>query len=139
VLAVDGLRPALEVLRIRADTSAAGNDGSFDPQQAAVLLEQATRQARRTFGPGSPPLWTFRAVLALVAFGGFWLSVRSHQNPDSAPSGWSLPVAFVLVVIDIAWSAVMLQRAGAGVSGPAQRRKRAWLGASEMASSFGPL
>jgi hypothetical protein len=31
----------------------AGNGGSFDPQQAADLLDQATRQARRQFTPGS--------------------------------------------------------------------------------------
>ena len=63
----------------------------------------------------------------LVAFGGFWLSVRG-QDPYSAPSGWVLAVAFVLVAINIGWSASAIKRAGTGVSGPAQRAKRTWLG-----------
>src|SRR5580693_2107368 len=94
-----------------SDTTATGNDGSFDPQQAAALLDQTTRQARRTFGPAHPVLWTFRAVGVLVVFGGFWLSVRSHQNPYSGPNGWSLPVTVAFVAINIIWSLVALQRA----------------------------
>jgi hypothetical protein len=109
------------------DTTAA-NGGSFDPQQAAALLDQTTQQARRSFTPGTPLLWAFRAVVVLVAFGGFWLSVRSHHDPYSAPSGWALPVAFTLVAINIVWSVVALKRAGTGVSGPAERAKRTWLG-----------
>ena len=64
----------------------------------------------------------------LVAFGGIWLSVRGHQNPYSPPSGSVLAVVFVLVAINIVWSAVALKRAGTGVSGPAERAKRTWLG-----------
>ncbi|HEY2641974.1 MAG TPA: hypothetical protein VGI66_19045 [Streptosporangiaceae bacterium] len=110
-----------------SDTAAADNGGNFDPQQAADLLDQATRQARRTFAPGRPLLWVFRAVLVLVAFGSFWLSVRG-RNPYSAPSGGVLAVIFVLVAINIGWSVSALKRAGAGVSGPAQRKRRAWIG-----------
>jgi hypothetical protein len=111
-----------------SDTTTGGNGGSFEPQQAAALLDEATRQARRTFASGSPLLWVFRAVVVLVAFGGIWLSVRGHQDPYSAPSGPVLAVVFVLVAVNIGWSAVAIKRAGAGVSGPAQRKKRAWLG-----------
>jgi len=63
----------------------------------------------------------------LVAFGGFWLSVRS-QDPYSGPTGAALPVAFALVAINIGWSAWAVKRAAAGVSGPAQRKRRAWMG-----------
>jgi hypothetical protein len=108
------------------DTTTAGNGGNFDPQQAAALLDQTTRQARRTFTPGPPLLWAFRAVLVLVAFGGYWLSVRG-RDPYSAPSGGLLAVIFVLVAINIGWSTWALKRAGAGVSGPAQRKRQAWL------------
>jgi hypothetical protein len=111
-----------------SDTTATGNDGSFDPQQAAALLDQTTQQARRTFGPAHPALWTFRAVGVLVVFGGLWLSARSHQNPYSAPNGWALGITFAFVAINIIWSVAVLQRAGAGVSGPVQRRKRTWIG-----------
>ncbi len=110
-----------------SDTSTAGNGGSFDPRQAADLLDQATRQARRQFTPGTPALFVFRVVVALVAFGGLWLSVRG-QDPYTGPSGWAIAVAFALAAINIGWSAWAIKRAGAGVSGPAQRAKRAWLG-----------
>ncbi|MGH3402376.1 MAG: hypothetical protein ACRDRJ_07675 [Streptosporangiaceae bacterium] len=115
------------------DTAAAGNGGRFDPRQAAALLDQTTWQARRIFASGRPLLWMFRAVVALVAFGGFWLSVRGHQIPYSGPSGWAVPVAAVFVATNIVWSTVAIKRAGAGVSGPAQRRKQAWLGAMLVA------
>ena len=111
-----------------SDATTTENGGNFDPQQAAALLDQTTQQARRSFGPGSPLLWVFRAVLVLVAFGGFWLSVRGQQDPYSGPRGWSLPVAFVLVAINIAWSAWANIRAGTGVSGPAQQARRIWIG-----------
>jgi hypothetical protein len=110
-----------------SDTTAAGNDGNFDPQQAAELLDQTTRQARRTFTPLLPMLYVYRAVLALVALGGYWLTMRG-KDPYAAPPGGLLAVIAVLVAINIGWSAWVLKRAGAGVSGPAQRKRRAWLG-----------
>jgi len=110
-----------------SDTTAAENDGHFDPQQAADLLDQTTRQARRTFAPLIPLLWVYRAFLVLVVFGGYWLSVRD-KDPYSAPSAGLLAVIAVLVAINIGWSTWALKRAGAGVSGPAQRKRRAWIG-----------
>jgi hypothetical protein len=111
-------------------TAAAENGGDFDPSQAAALLEQATGQARRMFMPFGPPLlWAFRAVIGLVAFGGCWLSVRGQQ-PYSGPGGWALTVAFVLVSVNIGWTAWVIRRGGSGVRGPAQRAKRAWIGAA---------
>ena len=108
-------------------TTTADDGDDFDPWQAAALLDQATAEARRTFTPGTPALWVFRAVLALVALGGFWLSVRG-QDPYSGPTGASLLVAFVFVAVNIGWSAVAVRRAAVGVSGPAQRKNRAWMG-----------
>jgi hypothetical protein len=110
-----------------SDTTAAGDDGHFDPRQAADLLDQTTRQARRTFAPLIPLLWVYRAFLVLIVFGGYWLSVRD-KDPYSAPSAGLLAVIAVLVAINIGWSAWALKRAGTGVSGPAQRKRRAWLG-----------
>jgi hypothetical protein len=110
-----------------SDTTAAENGGNFDPQQAADLLDQTTRQARRTFTPLMPLLWAYRAVVVLVVFGGYWLSVRD-RDPYSAPSGGLLAVIAVLVAINIGWSTWAIKRASAGVSGPAQRKRRAWLG-----------
>jgi hypothetical protein len=104
-----------------------GNGGDFDPRQAAALLDQATQHARRTFTPGTPALFAFRAVLALVVGVGFWLSARG-QDPYTGPTGPALPVAFALVAINFGWSAWALRRAGAGVSGPAQRKTQVGIG-----------
>jgi hypothetical protein len=103
------------------------NDIPLDPRQAAALLDQATQQARRTFAPPSPQLWAFRAVFVLVVFGCFWLSVRG-QDPYSGPAGWTAPVAVALIATNLAWTGVEIRRAGAGVSGPAQRKRNAWIG-----------
>lgn len=107
--------------------SLAGDGGPFDPRQAAALLQQATEQARRTFAVATPLLWTYRALVVLGVFGGCWLSVRD-QNPYTGPSGWVIPVGCVLVAGNIAWSAVAIRRTAAGVSGPSERLRRAWIG-----------
>jgi hypothetical protein len=104
------------------------DDSPLGPRQAADLLEQASQQARRAFAPPSPLLWAFRAVVVLVAFGGFWLSVRGSQNPYSGPSGWSVPVAIAFIAANIVWTTLAIRRAGTGVSGPAQRKRNAWIG-----------
>jgi len=106
-----------------ADTT---QGGDFDPRQAAALLDQATLQARRTFTPLTPLLFTFRAVALLVVFGGFWLSVRSQRPYTGHLSGAAVGVAVVLIVINIGWSVLAIARAGTGVSGPAQRKWAAW-------------
>lgn len=112
-------------------TTDADNSGDFDPRRAADLLDQATRQARRTFTPFTPGLLIFRAILLLVVFGGIWLSVRG-QHPYSVPTGSGagivLLVTLVLVIINIGWSAAQIGRASTGISGPAQRKWRIWLG-----------
>jgi hypothetical protein len=100
--------------------------GGLDPRQAAALLDQATRQARRQFTPLTPALFAFRAVLALVVFGGFWLSARGQHPYTGHIGGWAIAVAVVLVVINIGWTAWAIGRAGTGVSGPAQRKWQAW-------------
>jgi hypothetical protein len=106
----------------------ADNGGDFDPRQAAVLLDEATQQARRTFTPGTPALFVFRAALVLVIFGSCWLSVRG-QDPYSGPSRAIPPVAIALVAVNIGWSAWAIRRASAGVTGPAQRKRQLWIGA----------
>jgi len=107
--------------------------GSFDPRQAAALLDQATAHARRTFTPLTPLLWIFRAVVSLVVFGGFWLSVRGQHPYTGRLSGWAIAIAVVLVVINIGWTAAVITHAGDGVMGPAQRKWQAWLGVMTMA------
>jgi len=109
-------------------SATAENGGDLDPRQAAVLLDQVTQQARRAFTPGTPALFIFRAVLVLVVFGGFWLSVRG-QDPYAGPTGAALPLAFALVAVNVGWTGWAIRRAGSGVSGPAQRKRQAWIAA----------
>jgi hypothetical protein len=92
------------------------------------MLDQATLQARRAFTPLTPLLLTFRAVVVLVVFGGFWLSVRGQHPYTGHLSGWAIVVAVVLMVINIGCTAWVVGRAGSGVSGPAQRKWQAWTG-----------
>jgi hypothetical protein len=111
--------------------------GDFEPRQAAALLDQATRQARRSLTPLTPLLFTFRAVALLVVFGGFWLSVRGQQPYTGLHRGWAIAVAAVLVVINIGLSAWAVGRAATGVSGPAQRKWTAWTGIMVVAWIIG--
>jgi hypothetical protein len=94
----------------------AGNRGTFDPREAAALLDQTRRQARRQFEPAQPWLLAIRAVLVLAAFGTVWLSVRG-QHPYQGPGGSALLVVAAFVVINFAATVAVRARATAGVSG----------------------
>ena len=98
------------------DTATAGNGGTFDPQQAAALLDQTTRQARRKFAPSPPWLLATRAVLVLAALGTIWLSVRG-QHPYRGPTAGDIPVLIVFVVVNFAATVAVRQRATAGITG----------------------
>ena len=97
-------------------TTAAGNGGNFDPQQAAALLDQATQQARRKFAPSPPWLLVTRAVMVLAALGAIWLSVRG-QHPYRGPTGADIPVLLAFIVVNFAATVAVRRHATAGVSG----------------------
>lgn len=103
------------------DTTTANNDGNFDPQQAAALLDRTTQQARRQFEPSPPWFLALRAVLALVAYGAIWLSVRG-QHPYTHPTALALPGVFAVVVVNLGASVAVARRATAGVSGRTRLR-----------------
>jgi hypothetical protein len=98
------------------DTTTAGNGGNFDPQQAAALLDQTTRQARRQLEPSPPWLLTIRAFIALVIYGAVWLSVRG-QHPYNHPTAAVIPVLAVLVAVNLVATVTVAKRATAGVRG----------------------
>ena len=98
------------------DTTAAGNGGTFDPREAAALLDQTRRQARRHLEPAQPWLLAIRAVLVLAAFGAVWLSVRG-QHPYQGPGGSALLVVAAFVVVNFTATVAVRARAIAGVSG----------------------
>jgi hypothetical protein len=103
------------------ETAAADNDGALDPREAATLLAQTKRHARRNFNPNPPLLSLLRAVVVLGAYGAVWLSVRG-QHPYKGPTGWAIAILYALVIIVIVASVGALRRATAGVKGPSRAR-----------------
>jgi len=96
--------------------TAADDGGTFDPREAAALLDQTSRQARRQFEPAQPWLLAIRAVLVLAVLGTVWLSVRG-QHPYKGPGGSALLVVAAFVVINFTATVAVRARATAGVSG----------------------
>jgi hypothetical protein len=104
------------------ESAATGNeDGGLDPREAATLLQQTTRRARRKFNPNPPLLSLLRAIVVLGAYGAVWLSVRG-QHPYKGPTGWALAILYGLVIIVIITSVGFLKRATTGVKGPSRAR-----------------
>jgi hypothetical protein len=103
------------------DASAAGNGGTFDPQEAADLLDQTTRQARRLLQPSPPWLLATRAVMVLATLGGIWLTVRG-QHPYRGPTSAYIPILVAFIVINFTATVTARQRATSGVSGSSRLR-----------------
>jgi hypothetical protein len=100
-----------------SDATAADNGDTFDPQQAAALLDQTTQQARRQLAPSPPWLLTTRAVMVLAALGTIWLSVRG-QHPYRGPTAAvDIPVLVAFVVLNFAVTVGVRQRQMTGVHG----------------------
>ncbi len=106
-----------------SDTAAAGDGGTFGPEQAAALLDQTTQQARRKFQPSPPWLLATRAVLVLAALGAIWLSVRG-QHPYRGPTGADIPVLVAFIVVNFAATVAVRRHATAGVSGRSRFSQR---------------
>jgi hypothetical protein len=102
-------------MNVTPDTTA-GNGGTFDPREAAALLDQTRRQARRQFEPAQPWLLTIRAVLVLAALGAVWLTVRG-QHPYQGPGRSALLIVAAFVVVNFTATVAVRARATAGVSG----------------------
>jgi hypothetical protein len=102
-------------------TATAGNGGTFDPRQAAELLDQTTQQARRKLEPSPPWLLATRAAMVLAACGAIWLSVRG-QHPYKGPTSADIPVLIAFIVINFTATVVVAKRATAGVLGRSRLR-----------------
>jgi len=103
------------------DTTTAGNGGNFDPRQAAALLDQATRQARRQLEPAQPWLLVIRAVVVLAVFGAVWLNTRG-QHPYQHPTAAIIPVVIAFGLLNLVATVTVARRATAGVSGKSRLR-----------------
>jgi hypothetical protein len=103
----------------------ADEGGSFEPAQAATLLEQTQRQAQRQFELTSPLLSLICAAVILAAYGVVWLSVRG-QHPYGGPTPGALAVVYGAVIVVILVSTATIKRATAGVSGQSRRQRGAF-------------
>jgi len=101
--------------------TAADNGGSLNPQQAAALLNQTVRQARRQLEPYPPWLMVIRGFGALVVYGGIWLSVRG-QHPYAYPTAAAVPGAIAFAIANTVATFVVARRATAGVTGRTRLR-----------------
>ena len=99
----------------------AGNGGTFDPRQAAALLDQATRQARRQLEPAQPWLLVIRAVVVLAVFGAVWLNTRG-QHPYQHPTAAIIPVVIAFGLLNLIATVTVARRATAGLSGKSRLR-----------------
>jgi hypothetical protein len=107
------------------DTTTGEDGGGLDPREAARLLEQTRREAKRTFDMRSPRLSLLGAAVVLVALGAVWLSVRG-QHPYTGPTVAGLAVMYGVL---IGWIGVVVnanRRARTGLSGRSVRQQRAY-------------
>ncbi len=100
------------------------DEGGLDPREAARLLAQTQRQARRELDFRSPWLSLLAAAAALVAFGSVWLSVRG-QHPYKYPTVVGLLGLYAVLAIRIGSVLYAHRRAQAGVSGRSTQRRQA--------------
>ena len=107
----------------RHSAPGAEDDRGFDPQAAAALLEQTTRQARRQFDPRPPLLLAAGAPVWLFAYGAAWWSVRD-QHPYVGPSGAALGIIYTSVIVWAVAAGSAFQRAATGVGGRSKRRRQ---------------
>jgi len=125
-------RPAADPWRhAPVEMPVAEEDESLDPREATALLEQATRSAEGQFELRPPWLTFVAAVVALVAYGVVWLSVR-HQHPYVGPAGWALAVLYGTLAGWAVLVSVVTRRATRGVGGRAARQR--WIEGVTFAS-----
>jgi hypothetical protein len=104
------------------DSAAAEEGDMLDVRRAADILDQATRRARRQFDANPPLLGLLNAVIALVAYGAVWLSVRG-QHPYDGLHVWIVILLVMLARLVLGLFIGFFRRATKGVSG---RSPRPW-------------
>src|SRR6202158_3473340 len=99
---------------------------SLDPREAAKILEQAERQARRQFDPQPPLVVVLGAAgVFLFGYGAVWWSMRDQHVYTTGPALWSLAVLYGLIAVSAIVGSVISNRAKSGVSGRARRQQLA--------------
>jgi len=96
---------------------------AFDPRQAAELLDQTSRRARRRLDARPPVMSAVSALVVLVVYGALWSSVRG-QHPYRGPSLGVIEIVYIVVAAGALITIGAYFRATAGVSGPSRREDR---------------
>src|ERR1035438_1798872 len=105
------------------DETTTANDGDgLDPREAARLLAETKRDAKRQLDLSPPWITAVMGGAILVGYAALWLSTRG-QHRYSGPSAGAIVLVYVGVAVSIAVSAKVYQRATAGVSGPSVRQR----------------
>ena len=112
-----------------------GEVAGLDPREAARILEQTRKLARRQFDPQSVLAPVVGAGVFLFGYGAVWWSMHD-QHVYSGPAGWSLAVLYGLIAVSAIVGGLALGRANAGVSGRARRQRQAQ-GAAIAAAGIG--
>src|SRR5215471_588298 len=102
-----------------AEPAVPDEGGEFDPKEAARILREATSEAQRSFDLKRPLIWVTGGAVTFLAYGALWFSVRD-QHPYQGPSLAVIAGVYVVIIVAIAVSAKLLQRATKGVSGPSR-------------------
>ena len=97
--------------------------GELDPREAATLLEQTKREARRQFEVHKPIFVLLQAAAVLGVYGAIWLSVRG-QHPYQGPSLGIVGLVYAFLIVSIVVTTLTMRRANAGVSGRSRREQR---------------
>ena len=105
------------------ESGTAGNGDALDPREAARLLAQTRREARRQFNLSPEWITVVAGAVILVTYGALWLSTRG-QHPYTGPSLGVVALVYVAVAVAFAVSVKVYRRATAGVSGPAVRQQQ---------------
>jgi hypothetical protein len=99
----------------------------MDPQDAAVIMQEARERASSELNIRHPVIFASWALVYLLGYGVVWLSVRGQQ-PYRAPAGWALAVLALLAVIALGVTATLTDRATSGLGGASTLRRRVyWL------------
>jgi hypothetical protein len=106
------------------EPTTADNGEGLDPREAARLLAQTERDAKRQFNFSPPWITAFGGAVIAVSYGALWLSTRG-QHPYSGPSAGAIVLVYAAVAVSIGVSAKLYQRATVGVTGPAVRQRQA--------------
>src|SRR5436190_21163138 len=105
-------------------TARADAGDGLDLGEAARLLAQSEREARRQFNLSPQWINAVMGAVILVAYGSLWLSTRG-QHPYRGPSLGVVALVYAAVAVAIAVSVKIYRRATAGVTGPSVRPQQA--------------